>query len=141
MYKARDIDLDRSVALKFISPFLSADEQSRKRLIVEAKTTSGLDHPNICTVYEIGETDEEAGKRLYIAMAHYEGETLDARIKTRPNPIRRGGRRHQSSRSRAVASPRHKDWECGAGGNSRTICQIKISRVKSCTSEKKSVGR
>ncbi len=78
VYKAQDLKLDRFVVLKFLSPDLTRDEKAKERFIVEAKAASALDHPNVCTIYEINETDD--GK-LFIAMAYYEGETLAAKIK------------------------------------------------------------
>lgn len=73
VYKARDIKLNRFVALKFLSHEMSADEEYKRRFIHEAKAASALDHNNICTVYEVDETDDN---RLFIAMAYYQGETL-----------------------------------------------------------------
>jgi eukaryotic-like serine/threonine-protein kinase len=85
VYKALDIRLDRTVALKFLPAHLTADEGAKRRFIREAKAASALDHPNICAIHEIGETD--AG-RLFIAMAYYEGETLKQRIARGALPIR-----------------------------------------------------
>lgn len=84
VYRAHDTRLDRSVALKFLPPHLSSNPAAEQRFIREAKAASALDHPNICTIYEIGETD--AGQ-LFIAMAYYAGETLKDRIKRGPLPI------------------------------------------------------
>ncbi|TFG79467.1 MAG: hypothetical protein E4H23_05720 [Chrysiogenales bacterium] len=81
VYKARDVKLDRLVALKFLPPQISGDEEEKKRFIHEAKAASALDHPNICSVYEIGETTEG---QLFIAMGCYEGKTLKERIKAGP---------------------------------------------------------
>ena len=80
IYKARDLDLDRTVALKFLPPQLSDDPEAKERFLREAKAASALDHPNICTIHEIAETDDG---QLFIVMAHYEGETLEARIRRR----------------------------------------------------------
>ena len=74
VYKATDINLQRPVALKFLHTYADGDEEARERFRTEARAASALDHPNICSIYEIGETDEGS---LFIAMAYYEGETLD----------------------------------------------------------------
>ena len=89
VYRARDVRLGRPVALKFLPPHLSADARLRARFEHEARTASALNHPNICTIYEIGETEPAAGAetgQLYIAMALYEGETLKKRIERGPLP-------------------------------------------------------
>jgi len=77
VYKAQDLKLDRLVALKFLPPLLSASEQDKTRFIREAKTASALDHPNICTIYEV---DEAPDGQLLLAMAYYEGRTLKEKI-------------------------------------------------------------
>ncbi len=84
VYKARDIKLDRLVALKFLPPQISADEDEKKRFIHEAKAASALDHPNICSVYEINETPEG---QLFISMGYYEGKTLSEKIRDGPLPL------------------------------------------------------
>ncbi len=78
VYQARDTKLDRVVALKFLPPHLSVHDEANARFIREAKAASALDHANICTIYEIGETGEG---ELYIAMAFYEGTPLDALLR------------------------------------------------------------
>jgi serine/threonine protein kinase/Tol biopolymer transport system component len=84
VYKALDLRLDRLVALKFLSSQRGADEEQKRRFIREARAASLLDHPNICTIYEIDDTGDGA---LFIAMALYEGETLRERIGRGPLPI------------------------------------------------------
>ena len=84
VYRAVDTKLDRSVALKFLPPSLGARVAAKDRFVREAKAASALDHPNIATVYEIGETK---GGRLFIAMACYEGETLNAKIARGPMAV------------------------------------------------------
>jgi len=81
VYKAQDEKLDRFAALKFLPPHLSADEEIKQRFIAEAKAASALDHTNICTVYEIDETDDD---QMFIAMAFYDGETLKKKIELEP---------------------------------------------------------
>lgn len=82
VYRARDLSLDRVVALKFLARNLGEDG-ARERLVVEARAAAALDHPNICTVHEIGETDEGD---LFIAMPFYEGETVKQRLAGGPFP-------------------------------------------------------
>ena len=84
VYKALDLTLDRTVALKFLPSHLSGNEDAKRRLVREAKAASALDHPNICAIHEIGETDE---KRLFISMAYYDGETLKTKIARGPLPV------------------------------------------------------
>ena len=57
VYKAEDTRLDRTVALKLLPPELTSNEEAKKRFIQEAKAAAALDHPNICTVYEVDEAD------------------------------------------------------------------------------------
>lgn len=73
VYKARDTNLNRIVALKFLPQNLMGDENARKRFLQEARAASQLDHVNICTVFEIGRAGD-AG--MFIAMAFYDGESL-----------------------------------------------------------------
>ncbi|NGP75099.1 protein kinase [Balneolaceae bacterium YR4-1] len=84
VYKALDTKLDRFVALKFLFPHLSQTEDVKTRFMLEAKTASSLDHPNICPIYDIGETEDD---RLYIIMPCYEGKSLREKINEGPIPI------------------------------------------------------
>ena len=84
VYKAVDLDLDRPVVLKFLLPNLSSDENTKQRFVQEARAASALDHPNVCTIYEIGEVD---GGQVFISMAFYEGETLLQKIFEGPLPV------------------------------------------------------
>ncbi|MGA7160785.1 MAG: serine/threonine-protein kinase, partial [Bacteroidota bacterium] len=72
VYKARDIKLDRLVALKFLPVHISESEQERSRFIQEAKSASSLNHPNVCTIYGI---DEYKGQQ-FIEMELVDGSTL-----------------------------------------------------------------
>ena len=80
VYKAEDTSLDRPVALKFLAPHLVEDTEIRKRFEREAKAAAALNHPNVCTVYEIA----EANGRTFISMAFLEGEPLEKKIEAGP---------------------------------------------------------
>jgi serine/threonine protein kinase/thioredoxin-related protein/Tfp pilus assembly protein PilF len=84
VYKAQDLKLDRFVALKFLPTHMGKDDAQKQRFIVEAKAASALDHPNICTIYEIDETESDTDKQqfaqIFIAMACYDGQTLKDKI-------------------------------------------------------------
>ncbi len=83
LYKAEDTKLKRTVALKFLPPDLTRDRDAKTRFIHEAQAASALQHNNICTIHEIGETENG---QLFICMDCYEGETLKDRIARKPLP-------------------------------------------------------
>ncbi len=76
VYKAEDTRLERTVALKFLSPDTTRDASATKRFVQEAKAAAALNHPNICTVFEI----DEADGRTFISMECVEGENLKVKI-------------------------------------------------------------
>ncbi|MBK8010504.1 MAG: tetratricopeptide repeat protein [Deltaproteobacteria bacterium] len=89
VYRAQDTRLDRAVALKFLPPQLAGNAAAKQRFFIEARAAAALEHPNICTVYEIGQTlrDEVGTEQSFIAMAYYEGETLKQRLERGQLPI------------------------------------------------------
>jgi len=84
VYKAQDNKLGRFIALKFLPPHLAIGEEEKQRFIREARAASSLDHPNICTIHEINETNDG---QMYMVMAYYQGETLKDKIERSALPL------------------------------------------------------
>ena len=85
VYKAQDLKLQRPVALKFLPSNSLGNEEAKARFLREARAAAALQHPNICTVYEIDEVDG----RTFIAMAYLEGDELTKRIEKGPLSVER----------------------------------------------------
>ncbi len=136
VYLAEDTKLDRVVALKILPRDLASQKERMARFVQEARAASSLDHPNLATVYEIGDTD---GTR-FIAMQYVEGETLSEKLRKGPIPVQGSDRycdpdcgrfergpfeRSCSSRFKTV---QHYDYSARTGQNTgfRTckICRI-----------------
>jgi len=83
VYKARDTRLDRTIAVKVLTPALAADVQFRERFDREARAISRFDHPHICALYDVGDQDGTA----YLVMQYLEGETLADRLAKGPLPL------------------------------------------------------
>src|SRR5262245_30680302 len=83
VYRARDTRLGRDVALKLIPAALAASPEARARFQVEAQAISRLNHPNICTLYDVG----VEGEHPYFVMELLDGETLDRRLRRGPLPV------------------------------------------------------
>ena len=84
VYQARDTKLGRTVALKFLPPQWSHDEDARQRFIREAQAASATNHPNICTIHDISTAPDG---QLFIVMAYHDGQTLKQRLASGPLPV------------------------------------------------------
>ena len=98
VYKAEDTRLKRTVALKLLPRELTLDPDAKERFAREAQAASGLDHPNICTIHEIDETEDG---QMFMCIACYSGET----VRERPTE----GASSTGTSSRRMSSSRPKD--------------------------------
>ena len=114
VYRATDQQLNRDVALKVLAPTVLVDESARIRFRREARSLSQVNHPNICTIYEVG----EANGQTYIAMELVDGRSLSELIppwRTRARnsaPIReRNGRGTRTRAQARLVAPRYQELE------------------------------
>ncbi len=110
VFKAEDMKLKRPVALKFLSHELSHSDEAKERFLREAQVAAALDHPNICTIYEVGEQDGQA----YIAMAYVDGKSLKdedrpSAPQDRRNPVESPSRSPKAWRRRIGKGIIHRD--------------------------------
>jgi serine/threonine protein kinase/sugar lactone lactonase YvrE len=87
VYEAEDLNLGRKVALKFLPPQLSRDQNALDRFLLEARTASALNHPNICTIYAVEKAGEGADAQSFIAMELLEGQNLDQKLYSGALPV------------------------------------------------------
>src|ERR1700687_2232607 len=85
VYKAVDLKLERTVALKFLPHELAVSDQDKEHMLREARSASALDHPNIGVIHGLEESDEH---QLFIVMGYYEGETLTQKLRRGVLPVR-----------------------------------------------------
>lgn len=90
VYEAEDLTLGRKVALKFLPPQLARDQNALDRFLLEARSASALNHPNICTIYAVENAVSESGeKQSFIAMELLEGQSLEQKLYSGPLPLDR----------------------------------------------------
>src|SRR5262245_52157635 len=90
VYKAADTRLNRTVAIKVLPPHFADDQERRHRFEREAQTIAALNHPNICTLYDVGQQGPSTGSGQaihFLVMEYLEGETLADRIRRGPLPL------------------------------------------------------
>jgi hypothetical protein len=126
VYKARDTRLDRRVAIKVLAPSIADDPAVRARFEREARAVAALDHPHICGIYDVGESNG----RHYFVMPHLDGQTLADRLRKGALPLER----HQRVRARRRRSVRDRVERPGRTGERRG------ERGRVCDGDSRAVG-
>ena len=106
VFLAEDTRLDRKAAIKFLPAELADDPERRQRFLTEAKAASALNHPHVCVVYDVGETEDGLP---FIAMEFVEGQSLDDAREARTARDLQGRRDRRSGGRRARCRPRPPD--------------------------------
>src|SRR5437899_4204755 len=83
VFRAKDTRLNRTVAIKVLTPRLAADPGFQRRFQIEARAVSGLSHPHICTLFDVGQHEETE----FLVMEYLEGQTLAERLRKGPLPL------------------------------------------------------
>ena len=115
VYLARDVQLDRDVAIKVLPPALARTPESRERFVREARLAAGLSHPHIVPIHRVG----EAGGFVFFVMSYVEGETLGERLRTRgPLP--------PAEASRVIGLPCRSLGGAAGASASKLRCRIRV---------------
>src|SRR5947208_1433524 len=136
VYLAREVRLDRPVAIKLLPPSKTADPKLRERFLREARTAAKLSHPNVISIHAV----EETGGFVFFAMAYVEGETLTERVRRRgpPPACRDGSRRRSTAASRRIppivpTAPRRSPSNSVTRWSSGVSCRWRCGRSSSTT--------
>ena len=122
VYRARQLSLDRVVALKVIAPTLIADEAIRRRFLRESRVAASIDHPHVIPIYYTG----EEGGIAYIAMRHVAGDDLRTLVRRTGRSTRRGPRGSRA-RSRPRSTRRTRPGSYTATSSRRTSCSARAT--------------
>ncbi len=109
VYRAHDTKLDRTVALKFLPPHLTATDEDKQRFIQEAKAAAALNHPNICTIHNVDEYDGNQ----FIVMEYIDGVTLRQRSEVRGQRSEVGGPAYAPNSGASVGRQKSETWQPG----------------------------
>src|SRR5215831_14197439 len=126
VYRARDLRLGREVAIKVLPEVASDDREARVRLLREARLAASLNHPNICTIHEVG----EVGGRVYLAMELLDGEPLSAKLAARPAGLPTESVVHYGLQIAAALSHSHEKHVIHRDLKSSNVMVLQDGRIK-----------